>query len=65
VLNLISHPKDGKGGGEQRTLRRLCDKEILRTTFGLRDTVTGEWSALHNEELHNLYSSPNIVRVIN
>jgi len=29
-----------------------------------RDEVTGEWSRLHNEELNDLYSSPNIVRVI-
>jgi hypothetical protein len=26
--------------------------------------VTGDWSKLHNEELHNLYSSPNIIRMI-
>ena len=29
-----------------------------------RDAVTGEWRKLHNEELNDLYSSPNIVRVI-
>jgi hypothetical protein len=26
--------------------------------------VTGDWTKLHNEELHNLYSSPNIIRMI-
>jgi hypothetical protein len=29
-----------------------------------RDEVTGEWRKLHNEELHNLYSLPNIIRMI-
>jgi len=38
---------------------------VLRRIFGpKRDEVTGEWRKLHNEELNNLYSSPNIVRVI-
>jgi hypothetical protein len=29
-----------------------------------RDEVTGYWRKLHNKELHNLYSSPNIIRII-
>jgi hypothetical protein len=38
---------------------------MLRRIFGPnRDEVTEEWRELHNEELNNLYSSPNIVRVI-
>ena len=38
---------------------------MLRGIFGhRRDEVTGEWRRLHNEELNDLYSSPNIVRVI-
>jgi hypothetical protein len=38
---------------------------VLRRLFGpKRDEVIGEWRKLHNEELHDLYSSPNIVRVI-
>jgi hypothetical protein len=38
---------------------------VLRRIFGpRRDEVTGEWRRLHNEELNDLYSSTNIVRVI-
>jgi hypothetical protein len=43
----------------------LCLKTVLRRIFGpKRDEVTGGWRKLHNEELHNLYSSPSIIRVI-
>jgi hypothetical protein len=38
---------------------------VLRRIFGpRRDEETGVWRKLHNEELHNLYSSPNIIRRI-
>jgi hypothetical protein len=38
---------------------------VLRRAFGpKRDEVTGEWRTLHNEELIDLYSLPNIVRVV-
>jgi hypothetical protein len=38
---------------------------VLRKIFGLqRDEVTGDWRKLRNEDLHNLYSSPNIIRMI-
>jgi len=49
---------------EERKLRVL-KKRVLRRIFGRRrDKVLGEWRRLHNEELNDLYSSPNIVRVI-
>jgi hypothetical protein len=38
---------------------------VLRRIFGpKRDEVTGEWRKLHNEELHHLYSSPDIIRQV-
>jgi hypothetical protein len=38
----------------------VFENRVLRRIFGpKRDEVTGEWRKLHNEELHNLYSSPN------
>jgi hypothetical protein len=44
---------------------RVFENRVLRRIFGpKRDEVTGEWSKLHNEELHILYSSPNIIRQI-
>jgi hypothetical protein len=44
---------------------RLFDNRVLRRIFGPKgDEITGEWRKLHKEELHNLYSSPNIIRQI-
>ena len=49
---------------EERKLR-VFEYMVLRRIFGpRRDEVTGEWRRLHNEELNDLYSTPNIVRVI-
>ena len=43
----------------------MFEHMVLRRIFGpSRDAVTGEWRRLHNEELNDLYSSPNIVRVL-
>ena len=49
---------------EERKLR-VFENMVLRRIFGpRRDEVTGDWRRLHNKELNDLYSSPNIVRVI-
>jgi hypothetical protein len=43
----------------------VFENRVLRRIFGhKRDEVTGEWRKLHNGELHNLYSSPDIIRQI-
>jgi hypothetical protein len=44
---------------------RVFENRVLRGIFGpKRDEVTGEWRKLHRGELHNLYSSPDIIRQI-
>jgi hypothetical protein len=44
---------------------RVFENRVLRRIFGpRRDEVTGECRMLHNEELHNLYSSPDIIRQV-
>jgi hypothetical protein len=48
---------------EQRL--RVFENRVLRRIFGpKRDEVTGEWRKLHNEEVYNLFSSPDIIRLI-
>ena len=42
---------------------KVFENKVLRKIFGAKkDEITGEWRKLHNDELHALYSSPNIVR---
>jgi hypothetical protein len=44
---------------------RVFENRVLRRISGSkRDEVTGDWRKLHNEALHNLYSSPSVIRMI-
>ena len=43
---------------------RVLENRILRQIFGPKWVQNGEWRRLHNEELHSLYRSPNLVSVI-
>jgi hypothetical protein len=43
----------------------VFENRVLRRIFGpKRDEVTGGWRKLHNEELHNFYSSPNVIKMV-
>jgi hypothetical protein len=50
---------------EHRLTVSVLEDKVFRGIFEpKRDEVTGGWRKLHNEELHNLYSSPSIIRII-
>jgi hypothetical protein len=53
---LVSHFEGG--------IYTVTENRVLRKLFGLRREEDGSWGKMHNDELHNLYSSLNIVRVI-
>jgi hypothetical protein len=49
--------------GEEHRLR-VFENRVLRRIFGPKREEDGSWRKLHNDELHSLYSSPSIIRVI-
>ena len=49
---------------EERRLRVFAKRVLRRVFWPIRDKVTGEWRKLNNKELSDLYSLPNIVRVV-
>jgi hypothetical protein len=48
---------------EEHSLK-VIGKRVLREIFGRKRNEYGSWRKMNNDDLHNLYSSPNIVRVI-
>ena len=59
----VPHLKHGLTLREECKLR-VFENRILRRIFEPKSDENGEWRRFHNEELHSLYRSPNIVRVI-
>jgi len=62
-LPLFNYQDDARSNKQKKL--RVFENRVSMTIFGpKRDEVSGEWTKLHNEELNDLYSSPNIFRVI-
>jgi hypothetical protein len=49
---------------EEHTLEEFENRVLRRISGPKRNEVTGGWGKMHNEELHNLYSSPNIITML-
>jgi hypothetical protein len=49
---------------EEHRLRVFENRVLRRISGPKRDEVTAEWEKLHNEKLHDLYSSPSIIRIL-
>jgi hypothetical protein len=65
IYRISSHGQPTRGVSPVWGWLRVFENRVLRRIFGTkRDEVTGDWRKLHNEELHNLYSSPNVIRMI-
>jgi hypothetical protein len=65
ISSLLTDVETRRYGLRVELRLRLSENTVLRRIFGHKsDEVTGEWSKLHNEELHNFNSSPNIIRQI-
>jgi len=58
------HPKDSFSHCHLNNFRSHIVMLARKTLVPKRGEVTGEWRRLHNEELHNLYLSPNIIWMI-
>jgi hypothetical protein len=58
----IFNNKDSLASRDEHRLRVFENRVLRRIFVPKRDEMTGEWRKLHNEELHNLYSSPDIIR---
>jgi hypothetical protein len=63
ILPVVLHGCKSWSLREEHTLR-VFEKRVLGKIFGPKREEDGSWRKLHNDELHSLYSSPTIVRVI-
>jgi hypothetical protein len=61
----VKAPLSLLGNGSVKHRLRVFENGVLRRIFGpKRDEVIGDWRKLHNEELHNVYGSSSIIRIM-